>query len=91
MKFVEEFSFKETKEIKNINLGLKYSENFLYQPSEICDLNFKSCEWYSPLVFSNIPFDDFFFLMIAHLLEIPIILNSYNEYLVTYTVYYLYK
>jgi len=72
-----------------MNLILKYKKNeekivFHLPPQEM--IQFQSYLWCSPLVFSNIPFEDFRFLLYALMLENHIAFVSSNLKLLTSTV-----
>ena len=70
-----------------LDLKFKYEkQNIVFQlPSEDM-MQFQSHLWCSPLVFSNIPFEDFRFLLYALMLENHIAFVSSNITLLTSTV-----
>lgn len=71
-----------------LNMKFKYNqENIIFNFPQEDLIQFQSFLWCSPLVFSNIPFEDFRFLLYALMLEKHIAFVSINLTLLTSTVY----
>ena len=70
-----------------LDLAFKYNQQHIdYNLPDEESLTFQSHLWCSPLVFSNIPFEDFRFLLYALMLEKHIAFVSSNLTLLTSTV-----